>query len=80
MKIGDIVTIKVDYPYGVEERWKVKDETGVIIDFQEDPEEWCVATGNPESDGWWFTEDELRQATDEEIKARLRFVLMKGDD
>lgn len=77
MKIGDVVTIIVDTPYGVEENYRVKNETGVVVDFEEDTEQWEIATGNPETDGWWFTEDELRPATAKEIEARLRFVLME---
>ena len=76
MKIGDIVTILVDNPGGVEE-YHVKNETGVIVDFEESVEKWCIATGKPETDGWWFTEDEFRSATTNEIEARLRFILMK---
>lgn len=74
--IGDIVTITVDNPYGVDGEYHVKNETGVIVDFDESTDQFEIATGNYESDGWWFTKDEFRLATDDEIKARLRFVLM----
>lgn len=77
MKIGDIVTILIDNPYGVDEEYHVKNETGVIVDFEESTEQWCIATGKPETDGYWFTEDEFRPATTDEIEARLRFILMK---
>lgn len=73
--VGDIVTIIANNPRGVKAR--VNGETGVIVEFDERCEMSCVATGNPESNSWWFTDDEFRPATDEEIKARLRFVLMK---
>lgn len=79
MKIGDIVTIIVDNPSGVDEEYPVKNETGVIVDFDETSEQWQIATGEPETDGWWFTEDELRPTTAEEIEARLRYILMKRE-
>lgn len=74
--IGDIVTITVDKPYGVDDEYPVKGETGVILDFDESTEQWQIATGNYVSDGWWFTKDEFRPATDDEARARLRFILM----
>lgn len=74
MKIGDVVTIVVDTPYGVYDE-PVKNETGVIVDFDEESEQWEIATGNPIS--WWFTKDEFRPATAEEIEAKLRYVLME---
>lgn len=77
MKIGDIVTIVVDNPYGVDDEYPVKNETGVIVDFDEESEQWEIATGNPITDGWWFIKDEFRPATAEEIEARLRYVLME---
>ena len=77
MKIGDIVTIVVDYPAVIGEAEKVKGETGVIADCDSEYNLWMVETGKPETSGWWFTEDEFRPATAEEIEARLRYVLMK---
>ena len=76
MKIGDIVTITTNKPYGVVDKYRVKNETGVITDFDECTA-WEISTGIPETTGWWFTEDEFRLATDDEIKARLRLLLMK---
>ncbi len=77
MKIGDIVTIVVDYPAVIGEAEKVKGETGVIVDCDSVYNLWMVETGKPETSGWWFTEGELRPATAEEIEAKLRFVLME---
>ena len=75
MKIGDIVTITVDHPAGVYNRLFVKNETGVITDFDE--EVWEISTGMPGTSGWWYAEDEFRPATDDEIKARLKLILMR---
>lgn len=77
MIIGSIVTIIVDNHCGVDREYKIKNETGVIINFDEEFEQWKIATGNPESDGWWWNKDEFREATDEEIKAKLRCLLMR---
>lgn len=74
--IGDVVTITADNPYGVDEDYAVKGETGVIVDYDEDTNQFYVETGNSEST-WWFTSDEFRPATEEECKARLRYLLMK---
>ena len=75
-KIGDIVTIIVDHPAGVDEFGKVKGETGVITDYDH-AGNWAIETGKPETSGWWFYETEFRPATAEEIADRLRYVLME---
>ena len=77
MMIGDIVTITIDNPQGVEGNYPVKNETGVIVDFDEDANVCEIATGKAETTGWWYAEDEFRLATEDEIKARLKFLLMK---
>ena len=82
MKIGDIVTITVHLPYGVDEgNVSVMNETGAITDFVEFVEDgsmmWEITTGNHLTTGWWYCEGEFRPATPEEIEARLRYVLMK---
>lgn len=74
MKIGDIVTITVNHPVGAC-GCLVKNETGVITDFDE--EVWEISTGMPGTSGWWYAEDEFRPATDDEIKARLKLILMR---
>ena len=76
-KVGDIVTITVDYPAGVDEFEKVKGETGVITDYDHVDNCWVVETGKPETSGYWYDETEFRPATAEEIADRLRYVLMK---
>lgn len=76
MMIGDIVTITIDCPYGVDGDYRVKNETGVITNYDEDTKTWEIATGKPDTTGWWYAVGEFRPATDDEIKARLRFVLM----
>ena len=75
-KIGDIVTITVDYPAGVEEFGKVKGETGVITNYDH-VGSWEVTTGKPKTSGYWYYETEFRPATAEEIADRLRYALMK---
>jgi len=75
MKIGDIVTITVNHPGGVGGCF-VKNETGVLTDFDE-VAAWKISTGMPGTTEWWFTEDEFRLATDDEIKARLKLILMR---
>ena len=77
MKIGDIVTITVDHPACVYDRRSVKNETGVITDFDKEGSAWEITTGKPETTGWWYAEDEFRPATDDEIKARLKLILMR---
>lgn len=77
MKIGDIVVITVEVPSGVHNVESVYGETGVIVDEDTVYNCWEVATGNPNTTMWWFTESELRPATAEEIADRLRYVLME---
>ena len=76
MKIGDIVTITVNHPDGVY-GCSVKNETGVITDFDKEGAAWVISTGMPGTSGWWYGEDEFRLATDDEIKARLKLILMR---
>ena len=76
-EIGDIVTITVKHPAGVEEYAYVLNETGVITDYDHVDNCWVVETGKPETSGWWFDETEFRPATAEEIADRLRYVLME---
>ena len=76
MKIGDIVTITVETPEGIEDAVSVYGETGVIVDEDLEYNCWQVATGNPHTTGWWFSETELRPATPEEIADRLKFILL----
>lgn len=76
--LGNIVTIIVDNPYGVEEKWSIKNEIGVIVDFEESTKQYKIATGNYKSDGYWFTENEFRPATDDECRAALYSLIMKG--
>ncbi len=75
-KIGDIVTITVKHPAGVEEYAYVLNETGVITDYDH-AGNWAIETGKPETSGWWFYETEFCPATAEEIADRLRYVLME---
>lgn len=74
--IGDIVTITVDRPYGVDEDYFVKNETGVIVESFAATNQWRIETGVPNTSGWWFTPDEFRPATEDEVRARLKKVLM----
>ena len=75
MKIGDIVTITTDHVYGVDDYYPVHMETGVIVSYDDETKQYQIVTCNPASDEWWFTEDEFRLATDEEVRARLRFAV-----
>ena len=77
MTIGSIVTILVDYPCGVEEdkRNYVNGETGIIVDYCEDHNDYAVKL-QPESFSWWFSKDEIRLATNEEIAGKLRYIMM----
>lgn len=77
MTIGSIVTILVDYPCGVEEdkRNYVNGETGIIIDYCGSHNDYAVKF-HPQSFPWWFSENELRLATNEEIAGKLRSVMM----
>ena len=74
MKVGDIVTINVEYAAGTE--IYVKGETGVILECDKKDGSFVVATGNPSTTELWFDESEVRFATDEEVRGRLRYVLM----
>ena len=79
MKIGSIVTILVDYPYGVEEESQnyVKGMTGVVVERDEEEENLFAVRIYPgEWLQWWFSEDEMRPATNEEIAEKLRQVMM----
>ena len=78
MKIGDFVTITIDYPAGTDERHdSVLNETGMIIEYEKNQkEEMCrIATGNPFTTGWWFGKEEFREATEKEIRTRLAWIL-----
>ena len=77
MMIGSIVTILVDYPCGVDEDAHnyVKGETGVITDYDEEHGDYAV-TFHPQVFPWWFSKDELRLATNEEIAGKLRYIIM----
>ena len=82
MKIGDIVTILVEYPCGVEKnKWNyVKDETGVIVDVDtHDPNEleYSVKLSPTDIFSWWFASEEIRSATEDEIAEKLRSLMMK---
>ena len=79
MMIGSIVTILIDYPHGTDEdeRNYVKDEIGVITDYDEEAGDYEVRIIPNEIYPWWFSKDELRLATNEEIAGKLRFIMMK---
>lgn len=78
MSIGSIVTILVDYPAGMDEdaRNYVKGETGIITEYDEDYDDYAVKF-LPQSFHWWFSKDEMRLATNEEIAEKLRYIMMK---
>lgn len=64
MKIGDYVVVTVEYPKGAENR--VFGNMGKIIDIENS--DFCVHDGECE---FWYSENELRPATDEEIRLKL---------
>ena len=78
MKLGSIVTVLVDYPRGTieEPRNYVKDEVGIVVEVSE--KRWfAVAIKTQEIFPWWFHKDELRPATNAEIRRKLRSVMTK---
>lgn len=78
MMIGSIVTILVDYPCGTDEVENnyVKGETGVITDYNEETNDYAVSILPHERFPWWFSKEEIRLATNEEIAGKLRFIMM----
>lgn len=72
--IGNIVTIIVDHPCGKNDV-SVKNETGVIVDFDESSETFQIKTGSYFSDGYWYIEKDFRPATDDEIKKTLKLLI-----
>lgn len=78
MMIGDIVTILVDYPCGADKiaRNYVKNEVGVITDLNEETSDYAVSILHHERYPWWFSKDEIRLATKEQIAGKLRSMLM----
>lgn len=79
MMIGSIVTILIDYPCGTDKdaRYYVKNETGIITDFYEETGDYAVKLMPDEIYPWWFSKDEIRLATNEEIAGKLRYIMMK---
>lgn len=70
MKVGDIVTIIIDMPYGVDDEY-VKDKVGLIV--EKEGKLFRVRTNaNPLYDGYWYTVDEFRLATETEIASTLK--------
>lgn len=78
MMIGTIVTILVKYPCGADEiaRNYVRNEVGVITDFNEETSDYAVSIHHHERYPWWFSKNEIRLATNEEIAGKLRSMLM----
>ena len=70
MKVGDIVTITVQYPYLVINE-NVFGEVGIIADI----ENGYLEVKTDSRDGYWYTKDEIRLATETEIKEKLRKLL-----
>ena len=72
--IGNIVTIIVDHPRGKDDV-SVKNETGVIVDFDDSDETFQIRTGSVFSDGYWYIEKDFRPATDDEIKKAFKLLM-----
>lgn len=77
--IGTVVTIIVDHPCAGDRGFKVKNETGIIHDFNEVNNTFQIRTGLFFTNGFWYRENEFRPATDDEIKARLKLILGYSD-
>ena len=82
IKIGDIVTLTADRPFGIHEEdcSGFKGSVGIITEIAEPEEEtypsFRVTTPDYSKANYWFIEEEFRPATDEEIrKAFLESVL-----
>ena len=70
MQVGDIVTIIIDMPYGVDDEY-VKDKDGLVV--EREGKLFRVRTSaNPLYDGYWYTVDELRLATETEVTSTLK--------
>ena len=74
MKVGDVVTITAKYPYNT--NVNCEGETGVITEHDVENNVFEITTGNPYTTEYWYEETEFRLATEEEIKDRLRYLLM----
>ena len=78
--IGNIVTITVNNPCGVDGEYPVLNETGVIVEIEEyeDGQKLFLINTGKVLTTWWFSESQFRPATEEEVREKLRYLLMKG--
>lgn len=77
-KLGDIVCVLVDCPFGVESENTTKGMVGIItqLEFFDSDSEWDYWISD-EGDEWVFGETEIRLATDAEKHAKLKKLLEK---
>lgn len=70
MKVGDIVVIDVDAPKGTDGLSGFLGETGMIAEIAPDGDCWVV-TADPDTTYFWFSQEELRLASDLECRETL---------
>ena len=78
-KVDDLVTIIVDHPSGIECE-DVLNEVGIITEIvnENGRTDILVHTLTNSNDfGWVFGPEELRLATDEEVREKLQYELRK---
>ena len=73
LSVGDIVCVTAENPGGVANE-KTKGDIGIIKTIDVDIYE-VVTRKDGRGGGYWYTEDQLRLATFDEIKQELRRVL-----
>jgi len=72
MKFGSIVRVVVDRPDGTHEPVITKGEIGVVVTVLNDSYEVKNHFGE-----YWYTEEQMRELTDEECRDALRKELMR---